>query len=74
MADFPWLIVVFGVLFGVSAGVNLWQFRRHRAARKQPALAIEARDLIHDLTKRGSAVLRVEVIDAANLLLRSPRG
>lgn len=43
-------------------------------ARKTPAkkLDVTANDLLHDLTGRGSAVLRVEVLDPEALLYRRP--
>ncbi len=43
-----------------------------KAAKKERPLTISAEDLLHDLT-RGPAVIKVEVIDAKNLFLRSPR-
>ena len=44
-----------------------------RVAEKKPAPTLEAETLLHDLTRQGSAVVRLEVVDARNLMLRSPR-
>ncbi len=43
-----------------------------RQSRKKPPkkLTTSAEDLLHDLTKRGHAVLRVEVLDPEALFLR----
>jgi hypothetical protein len=46
--------------------------KQHKSPRK-PQLSLSAEDLLHDLTRSGGAVLRVEVINPANLMLRSPR-
>lgn len=40
---------------------------------RKETLELTAADLLHDLTTKGRAVLKVDVIDMANLLLRSPR-
>ena len=65
---------VLGLILLISAPLNVYLFARLRQAKKKPAPTYDAQDLLHDLTQRGQAVLRVQVIDAANLMLRSPRG
>lgn len=61
-------------LLGLSFAANIFLFyRRLRPKKQTPKLDIGAQDLLHDLTARGQAILRVEVIDPANFLLRSPR-
>lgn len=67
-------IPIFAWLLLPSACLNaaLAYLLAHKKQRKEPQLTLSAEDLLHDLT-RGPAVLRVEVIDAKNLLLRSPR-
>ncbi len=57
-----------------SAAANLVQayFFVKKRKKREPVLTMAAEDLLHDLT-RGPAVIRVEVIDAKNLFLRSPR-
>ncbi len=57
-----------------SVATNAVQFFVFRRRRPKAAPSIEARDLIHDLTQRGQAIVRIQVIDASQLLLRSPRG
>ncbi len=46
---------------------------KQRKSPRKPQLSLSAEDLLHDLTRSGAAVLRVEVINPANLMLRSPR-
>ncbi len=60
----------------LSCLLNLWlAISYHQLRRKKPRkLDITATDLLHDFTHRGEAILRVSVLDAQNLLLRSPRG
>jgi hypothetical protein len=38
-----------------------------------PRLDTTAQDLMHDLTARGAAVVKITVVDPASILLRSPR-
>jgi hypothetical protein len=45
----------------------------YRAFSKKKTLALDARQLLHDLTS-GRAVVDVRVIDTAGVFLRSPRG
>ena len=63
------------VLLTLSLAGNLALFLlfTHKKKQKKPSLDQTAGDLLHDLTRRGQAILRVEVIDPTNLLLRSPR-
>lgn len=77
----PFLVVLCVLLcvFSAFQAVSYVRLRRrYLAAVKAPpakeTLELTAQDLLHDLTRRGQAVLRVEVIDPANILLRSPRG
>lgn len=61
-------------LLGVSLASNfvLLVLLRRKKRAKTRNYDITAADLLHDLT-RGPAVVRIEVIDAKNLFLRSPR-
>ena len=63
----PWL------LFGLSASANISLLLLFRLHKRKKKLDITAQDLLHDFTRRGAAILRVEVIDPSNLMLRSPR-
>ncbi len=56
-----------------SLAANGFQVYRARINKKRRAPDITAQDLLHDLTRRGGAVIRVEVIDQAAFFLRSPR-
>lgn len=38
-----------------------------------PKYDVSAQDLIHDMTRRGHAIVRMEILDPSALLLRSPR-
>jgi hypothetical protein len=67
---------VFLLLFILSLVANAAQYFWHRMSAKKPPAPkpdLTAQDLLHDLTKHGQAVLRVEVVDMANILIRSPR-
>ncbi len=64
----PWLLL--GVSLVVVAVLAYFLMAR----KPQKKLDVSAQDLLHDLSRHGNAVIKVEVIDAANLLLRSPRG
>ncbi len=50
--------------------------RRHKAEiealKKTPPLSVSAQELLHDLL-RGSALVRIERISPADVLLRSPK-
>ncbi len=48
-------------------------YRHFNAKKPPPRLDESALDLLHDLTRRGAAILKVEVIDPAGLMIRSPR-
>lgn len=64
------------VVLAISACLNAYQFVVFRRLRRAPPprMTIEAEDLAHDLTTKGSAVVKMTVIDPANLILRRPRG
>jgi len=64
----PWILLGISLVAVAVLGYLL------RARKPPKKLDVSAQDLLHDLTRRGTSVLRVEVIDPANLLLRSPRG
>ena len=68
------LFPVIVAILVLSLAANLVQayFFAKKQRKRQPVLTMAAEDLLHDLT-RGPAVVRVEVIDAKNLFLRSPR-
>jgi len=65
-----WLLV--GLLAAGNVGLSAWCWRLSKKPPKR--FDASAQDLLHDLTRRGASILRVEVIDPAGLMLRSPRG
>lgn len=67
------ILVVSLVALSLSLAANAMQAKRYRESKKKPVPTTSAEDLLHDLTRRGFAVLRVEVVDPDNLFLRSPR-
>ena len=42
-------------------------------ARKAPAPTLSAEELLHQMTTQGSAIVRIECLNPADLFLRSPR-
>ncbi len=66
-----WLLAAFCLVSGGLNGFLAYRLRTSRRSTRK--LDISAQDLLHDLTRKGSAILKVDVIDAENLLLRSPR-
>jgi len=49
-------------------------FLLSKSNKQKAKLDISASDLLHELTVNGSAILKVDVMDRDNLLLRLPRG
>ncbi len=66
-------VIISGLVWCVSALAYALYSCKSQAKTQKKTLDISAADLLHDLTVKGHAVLKVEVIDMANLLLRSPR-
>ncbi len=63
----PWVLLAISLAMYPAL---YFVMRRRKPLKK---LDLTAQDLLHDLTRRGAAIIKVEVIDAANLMLRSPR-
>ncbi len=61
------------ILLGISISSNLALLLLLRNPKRKKKLDITAQDLLHDFTRRGASILRVEVIDPSSLMLRSPR-
>ncbi len=66
-------LVVFAAISLALAKLISVERLRHKSPQREPELTLDAKDLLHDLMTRGQAIVRVEVIDPTNLLLRSPR-
>lgn len=69
MNGFIALAAIFAVSFVCNLALGVWLLR----VRKKPAASYEAQQLLHDLTKKGGAILKIEVVDASNLFLWSAR-
>lgn len=55
------------------ASAFFFKWKRQDAVPLPRAATLDAQQLIHDLTRNGAAIVKIEVVDPANLLLRSPR-
>lgn len=78
-------ILVLSIGFNVFQGYACAVLKRHKlqlredleSAKKAPPAApkldVSAQDLIHDMTRRGHAIVRIEILDPSSILLRSPR-
>lgn len=67
------MIYLLIVLFVCSVLANAYQLYLARKPRKIVKYDLSAQQLLHDLTRHGGAVVKVDVINPADLLLRSPR-
>lgn len=61
------------LIVSILANIGLVGALAYLARRKRQNLDITAQKLLFDLSRHGAAVLKVEVLDPANLILRSPR-
>ncbi len=68
--EFTSLVTLLSASVTLNIGLAIWSWRR----KPKKKFDVSAQDLLHDLTRRGAAVLKIDVIDQENLLLRSPRG
>jgi len=66
------MIQTVGLALSLSGNVALTTLLLFRAKKKPPTpkLDLTAQDLLHDLTRRGFAVLKLDVIDPESILLR----
>jgi hypothetical protein len=69
MNDLTWLFIV--LTLASSAG-NAYLFRQTKKQKKQ-SQSQDATMLMHHLTRRGAAVIKVTVVDPQDIFLRSPR-
>ncbi len=68
------ILLAFAVMSVLGNFYLGFQLSREMRRPKKRGADMTAADMLHDLTRRGQAILKVEVIDQENLLLRSPRG
>lgn len=62
-------ITLIALPFSLATNVYLLLLLRHLKKRPTKQLDTTAQDLLHDLTTRGQAVLKVEVLDPSRFLL-----
>lgn len=58
--------LIYATILAISIGFNLFFFWQKRT--KKPEASLDAKQLLHDLF-RGSAVVKIEVIDPTDLLI-----
>lgn len=70
-----WILATTSVALLVFVALNFVVARAHKKkpAEKPADYTVDAQTLIHDLTRHGSAVVRIEVVNLSDVLLRSPR-
>ena len=56
-------------LLALSLAGNIFAIFKIRKIKKAPVATTDARDLLHDITTRGRAVLDIRVIDPENLFV-----
>ena len=67
MDALPWGLLGCSVMANIALAIGM------RLLKRRKKLDITAQDLLHDFTRRGASILRVEIIDPSSLMLRSPR-
>lgn len=66
-------IIALTILVIISLNVNFYLLFKLKQATKSPQLSIDAQHLLHEITG-GQAILKINVIDPGDILLKSPRG
>ncbi len=61
------------VALGLSVACNIYLALSLKRSGRKPKPTLTAEQLLHDLTHRGAAMVRLEVIDPTHLFLRSPK-
>jgi len=64
------LILIICLIF--SLAMNIILVLRLRRLKTSPKQSVDARQLLHDLTK-GRAIVKIEILDPAELFYRSPK-
>jgi hypothetical protein len=67
------LLLGASVLGNVGLAYFVIKLRKSKRKDQTPRYDVSAQDLIHDVTRRGQAVVRMEVLDPSAFFLRSPR-
>ena len=63
------MIIYLASILGASIAANAFAYWKIKKLKSDPKPTIDASDLLHDLTKRGHAVLNIKVIDPENLFV-----
>lgn len=63
-------IALLGISLAVSAAWNVILLAKDRKPQKR--LDVSASDLLHELTTRGQALVRIEYLDPESILIRRP--
>lgn len=66
------ILYVFIALLGISLGLNVFLFMSTKKPKKSIQQTYDVQALLRDLAS-GPALLKVEYLDRADVLLRSPR-
>jgi hypothetical protein len=69
MTELSYLCAAFAVSTIVFAVLYFWERRKIRKRKAD----ITAQEMLHDIMS-GGAILKIQVINPENLILRSPRG
>jgi hypothetical protein len=56
-------------LLGLSLAANIYAAYKFKTLVQNSKMTTEASDLLHDITKRGRAVIDIRVIDPENLFI-----
>ena len=48
---------------------NILAYFKIKSLKKQPTPTTDARDLLHDITKRGRAIIKIDVLDPESLFV-----
>ena len=71
------VVAIAAVSVAAAVFISYWLIKTDPRAlspkKKPPALSIDAQQLLHDLTRNGAAVVKIEVVDPSGIMLRSPR-
>ena len=63
------ILIYLSIVLFVSLSANIFAIFKIKSIKKQPTQTMDARDLIHDITKRGRAVVQIQVLDPENLFV-----
>jgi hypothetical protein len=62
-------MIYISALLALSLAVNIYAAYKFKTLVSNSKMTTEASDLLHDITKRGRAVIDIRVIDPENLFI-----